>query len=260
MASDPKPTDRCEGDHILLTTGIYKSYKGSGSYALKGFHLSVREGAFLCLIGPNGAGKTTAISILSTLIRPDQGTVLVFGIDALTRPQEIRPHIGVVPQEVALYPTLTVEENLVYFAQMYGLKGDRLKGRVSECLEFVGLKDSAQQRISTCSGGMKRRANLAVGILNNPRLLFLDEPTVGIDAQSRRMILERLSEINRTGTTIIYTTHYIDEVERLCTDVAIIDHGKIVTAGSKKELLSTEKGAKGLEELFFAVTGRELRD
>ncbi len=247
-------------DVALKAEGIYKSYKGAASAALDGIDLLVKRGEFFCLIGPNGAGKTTTISILSTLMKPDRGNVFIFGKDAVASPSKIRPLIGMVPQEIALYPMLTAKENLEYFGKMYGLKGPQLGKRVEECLEFVGLTDKAKQRISSYSGGMKRRANLAVGILNNPMLLFLDEPTVGIDAQSRRMILERLKQINLAGTTLIYTTHYIDEIEQLCTSAAIIDHGKVIVQGTKETLLNMDEGAEGLEALFFSLTGKELRD
>jgi len=222
--------------------------------------ISVNYGEIFGLLGPNGAGKTTAISIMSTLLQPTSGSVIICGIDAIKQPNRIKKLIGLVPQDIALYANLTVRENLRYFGRICGLKGQVLKDRIADCLEMVGLGKKADQLIFTFSGGMKRRANLAAGILHQPRILFLDEPTVGIDAQSRNMILEKLSLLKETGTTMIYTTHYMDEAEQLCDCVAIIDEGHIIAEGSPKQLISRAPGHAGLKDLFLALTGKRLRD
>ena len=247
-------------DKALIVKGLVKIYKGSSDPALSGLDISVNTGEIFGLLGPNGAGKTTAISIMSTLLRPTSGRVTICGIDAIKQPNQIKKLIGLVPQDIALYANLTVRENLSYFGRICGLKGQKLKDRIAECLEMVGLRKKADQLIFKFSGGMKRRANLAAGILHKPRILFLDEPTVGIDAQSRNMILEKLSLLKENGTTMIYTTHYMDEAEELCNRVAIIDEGHIIAKGTPKQLINQPPGHTGLKDLFLALTGKRLRD
>lgn len=197
---------------------------------------SVAEGEIFSLLGPNGAGKTTTISILSTLIRPTSGDAVIGGHSVLKNPMAVKKLIGVVPQEIALYEDLTALENLNFWGKMYGLSGSELSTRVDEVLAQVGLQDRARQRIKTYSGGMKRRVNIGVGLLHQPRLLFLDEPTVGIDPQSRRAILDSVKELNRSGMTILYTTHYMEEAQELSDRVGIIDYGKLIALGTQKEL------------------------
>ena len=248
------------GEKALVVKDLVKIYKGASSPALSGLNIAVDTGEIFGLLGPNGAGKTTAISILSTLLRPTGGSFRICGIDALKHPGRIKGLIGLVPQNIALYAGLTARENLRYFGKICGLKGDRLNDRVQTCLELAGLGNKADQRVSTYSGGMKRRANLAVGIINNPRLLFLDEPTVGIDAQSRNMILEKLSLLKDNGTTLIYTTHYMDEAEQLCERIAIMDEGRIIAEGTPKTLINRPPGHSSLGDLFLALTGKDLRD
>ncbi len=240
----------------LAVRGLVKRYRGNRSPALAGLDLAVAEGAFFGLLGPNGAGKTTAISIMATILKPTSGEVLLFGLPAGRR---VRAWLGLVPQELALYQSLTARENLTFFGRLYGLAGGELRRRIGECLDFVGLADRGRQQVHTYSGGMKRRLNLAAGILHRPRLLFLDEPTVGIDAQSRDLLLDRLTHLNRQGTTMLYTTHYREEAERLCGEVAVLDHGRIIAQGQPAELIR-QGGHANLQELFFALTGRQLRD
>jgi ABC-2 type transport system ATP-binding protein len=172
----------------------------------------------------------------------------------------LRSLFGLAPQEIALYPSLTARENLHYFGSLYGLSGRVLRKRIEECLALVGLSDRDRTRIDTFSGGMKRRANLAAAILHSPRVLFLDEPTVGIDAQSRNLILENLKTLRDDGATIVYTTHYMEEAETLCERVAIMDRGKIVAEGSPRSLVAAMEGCVNLEESFLRLTGRHLRD
>ncbi|EKT4509319.1 ABC transporter ATP-binding protein [Flavobacterium psychrophilum] len=229
-------------------------------YSLSDFTLSIYEGQIFGLLGPNGAGKTTLISMLCGLVKPTSGG---FSIDDLTyakNSSEIKKIIGVVPQEYALYPTLTARENLLYFGSMYSLKGNDLKEKVIESLDLLGLLKFADKRIETFSGGMKRRINLIAGILHNPKVLFLDEPTVGVDVQSKNAIIDYLKKLNKNGTTIIYTSHHLSEAQDFCTDIAIVDRGKIYAEGTPNNLIASTANARNLEDVFIALTGKELRD
>ena len=211
--------------------------KGYGNIkAVGGISFEIQKGEIFGLLGPNGAGKTTTISMLSCLIKPDSGDAFVDGYSILKDSMEVKKRIGVVPQDVSLYPTLSAQENLVFFGEMYGLTGSKLREKVDEVLEVVGLKDRRKEAINKYSGGMKRRINIAVGLLPSPKLLILDEPTVGVDPQSRTNILETLKELNKKGLTILYTSHYMEEVEFLCHRIAIMDLGKIIAIGSLNEL------------------------
>jgi ABC-2 type transport system ATP-binding protein len=244
---------------VLQAEALKKTYPGSAAPALDQCDLTVWEGELFGLLGPNGAGKTTVISLVSTLFKPDSGRMSICGIDARTSPDKVRHMIGLVPQDIALYADLTARENLRYFGRLFGIRRGELTIRIRRCLEWVGLEDRAEQRIATFSGGMKRRINLAIGLLHDPRLLLLDEPTVGIDAQSRNLILERLATLPPKGTTILYTTHYMEEAARLCTRVGIIDAGHMVAQGTPHALLK-ERGVASLGELFLNLTGKHLRD
>jgi ABC-2 type transport system ATP-binding protein len=239
---------------------LVKVYKGSQKPALEGISLEVPEGEIFGLLGPNGAGKTTTISILCGIFPPTKGEVKILGQDIRQHMQEIRHAIGVVPQEIALYPTLTARENLRFIGNMYGLKGKELNNRIEEYLILLGLDKSAKRMINTYSGGMKRRINLIAGILHKPRVLFLDEPTVGIDVQSRAVIMDYLKKLNQEGTTIIYTSHMMQEAEKFCTSLAIIDYGNIIAEGRPKELIGSRPEYTDLENIFLQLTGRHLRD
>jgi ABC-2 type transport system ATP-binding protein len=247
------------GAKILVAQNLGKVYRGAAQPALNKIGISISEGMVFGLLGPNGAGKTTAISIMNTLLRPTSGGVTICGIDAVRYPGRVRKLIGYVPQEVALYHNLTARENFEFFGRLYGLRGKALEMRVSYSIELVGLEESADQRVFTYSGGMKRRANLAAGILHEPKILFLDEPTVGIDPQSRNLILERLATL-KNKTTMVYTTHYMEEAELLCSYVAIMDAGSIIAEGSPDELVAGVPGCSNLEALFINFTGKQLRD
>jgi ABC-2 type transport system ATP-binding protein len=219
---------------ILEVKDLVKKY---GEFtAVNGISFDIQEGETFSLLGPNGAGKTTTISILSTLYSPSGGTATVGGHSVTAEPMEVRKLIGVVPQELALYEDLTARENLIFWGQMYGLSGSLLKARVETVLEQIGLADKAKDRIKTFSGGMKRRVNIGVGLLHKPRLLFMDEPTVGIDPQSRRAILDSVKALNEQGMTVLYTTHYMEEAEELSDRVGIIDHGELIALGTQAEL------------------------
>lgn len=204
--------------------------------AVNGISFDIQEGEIFSLLGPNGAGKTTTISMLSTLFIPTGGDALICGHSITHEPMQVKRAIGIVPQEIALYEDLSALENLRFWGQMYGLSGKSLNVRIDEVLEQIGLKDKAKQRIKTYSGGMKRRVNIGVGLLHRPRLLFMDEPTVGIDPQSRRAILDSVKELNRQGMTVLYTTHYMEEAEELSHRVGIIDHGELIALGTQSEL------------------------
>jgi ABC-2 type transport system ATP-binding protein len=250
--SDPART-------VLAVKDLNKSYPGASSPAVKDLNLTIRKGEIFGLLGPNGAGKTTAISIMSTLMKPASGTVTINGIDAVKLPKEAKKMIGYVPQEIALYAEMSARENLRFLGRVLGLRGTELEDRISECIEFVGLQDSADKRVFNYSGGMKRRANLAAGILNKPEILFLDEPTVGIDPQSRNLILDKLYAM-KTNTTMVYTTHYMGEVEQICSRVAIMDMGRIIVEDTLDQLYCRVPGSTNLEEVFIGLTGKRLRD
>lgn len=219
---------------ILEAQNLVKNY--GNIVAVDDVSFSIEAGEIFSLLGPNGAGKTTTISILSGLIKPTSGEATIAG-HSLTRNQlEVKKAIGVVPQEIALYESLTARENLVFWGQMYGMSGARLKQRVEEALLQIGLTGRADQKVESYSGGMKRRVNIAVGLLHEPSLVFMDEPTVGIDPQSRRSILDTVKDLNKQGMTVLYTTHYMEEAQELSDRVGIIDHGKLIALGTQKEL------------------------
>ena len=219
---------------ILEVKNLVKKY--GDSTAVNGISFDIKEGEIFSLLGPNGAGKTTTISMLSTLYAPTSGEATVGGYSITKEPMAVRNLIGVVPQELALYEDLTARENLVFWGQMYGLSGKALKVRVNEVLEQIGLADKAKNRVKTYSGGMKRRVNIGVGLLHKPSLLFMDEPTVGIDPQSRRAILDSVKALNQQGMTVLYTTHYMEEAEELSDRVGIIDNGVLIALGTQAEL------------------------
>ncbi len=245
---------------IIQITSLSKKYKEADDFSLNNLTLSINEGQIFGLLGPNGAGKTTLISMLCGLIKPTSGSFTISNLMYAENASEIKNIIGVVPQEYALYPTLTAKENLLYFGSMYGLKGKHLKDKVTESLDFLGLLKFADKRVETFSGGMKRRVNLIAGILHNPKVLFLDEPTVGVDVQSKNVIIQYLKQLNNKGTTIIYTSHHLSEAQDFCTDIAIIDRGKIYAQGTPSSLISDTQNAKNLEDVFISLTGKELRD
>jgi ABC-2 type transport system ATP-binding protein len=205
--------------------------------AVNGLSFEVRDGEIFGLLGPNGAGKTTTINMICGVLRPDDGRVLVDGLDMWRQPKAVKRALGVVPQEIAVYEDLTARDNLAFWGSLYGLSGRALRGRVDEALERVGLADRGGDRVATFSGGMKRRLNLCMGLIHEPKFLLLDEPTVGIDPQARLAILEVIRAVARAGTTVLYTTHYMEEAEQLCDRLAIIDHGTILATGSLGELV-----------------------
>ncbi|WP_317899126.1 ABC transporter ATP-binding protein [Aurantibacillus circumpalustris] len=245
---------------IVEIDTLTKTFKGSLEAAVKGVSFTINKNEVFGLLGPNGAGKTTIISILCGLYSPTSGNVKIDGMSLDKNQAEIKQIIGVVPQDIALYPTLTAKENLDFYGAMYGLSGNNLKEKINIWLEKLGLTQAANRKIETFSGGMKRRVNLIASILHEPKILFLDEPTVGVDVQSRNVIIEHLKELNKQGTTIVYTSHHLDEAQYFCTQIAIIDYGKILTHGSPSELVQNTPGCTDLEDVFLSLTKRKLRD
>jgi ABC-2 type transport system ATP-binding protein len=245
---------------IIEIRELTKIYKGSDEPAVNSLSLDIFPNEIFGLLGPNGAGKTTTISILCGLFPATKGRVTIDGINSQTDLEKIKQIIGVVPQDIALYPTLTGRENLTFFGNMYGLYGSELRDKVNHYLAEFGLEKHAGKTVDKYSGGMKRRVNLIAGLLHDPKIIFLDEPTVGIDVQSRVVILNYLKEINKKGVTIIYTSHYMEEAENLCTRVAIIDRGSIIAMGNPQELLAGNPEFKNLENIFIHLTGKDMRD
>ena len=210
--------------------------------AVDGLDLRVEKEEIFGLLGPNGAGKTTMISMLSSILQPDSGSISVLGNDMKTRAGAAKAQIGLVPQELSVYPTITARQNLEFFGGIYGLSGAALKSGIDQCLAMVGLTDRAGDKVDDYSGGMKRRLNIAAGIIHQPKMLFLDEPTVGVDPQSRNFIFEHVESLREQGMTIIYTTHYMEEAERLCDRIGIMDEGKMIALGSSQELVGSLGG------------------
>lgn len=245
--------------YAIRAESLVHRYNKTAIPALNDCSLSVRKGEFYGLLGPNGAGKTTIISILSGLCTPNSGRVTILEMDLERHAKKIKQAIGLVPQDIALYDKLTTRENLAFFGKLYGLGGKQLQNRIAECIEFSALGEHINHRVETFSGGMKRRLNLAAGLLNDPQILFLDEPTVGIDAQSRNLIHKQLLQLNQNGTTILYTTHYMEEAQKLCSRVGIIDSGQLITEGTPGQLLE-QNDSPDLEALFLLLTGKQLRD
>ena len=222
-------------DKAIQVQDLHKSF--GDVHAVQGVSFEVQAGEIFSLLGPNGAGKTTTISMLSCLLEPTQGDALVMGHSIRREPMAVKSVIGVVPQEVALYPDLSARENLVFWGKMYGLRGRALRRRVDEVLEVISLTERQKERVSRFSGGMKRRLNIGIALLHKPQVIIMDEPTVGIDPQSRRNILDNVKELNRQGMTVLYTTHYMEEAQELSDHIAIMDRGKIIACGTHDELV-----------------------
>jgi linearmycin/streptolysin S transport system ATP-binding protein len=246
---------------VIRVEKLRKAY--GQNTAVDGISFEAQPGQIFGLLGPNGAGKTTTISIISGLIEPGSGSVLVDGRPIGPSAAAVKEVMGVVPQEVALYDDLTARENLAFWGSLYGLGGTDLKTRVGTMLDRIGLTERADDRVKAYSGGMKRRLNLAVGLLHSPRVVLLDEPTVGVDPQARISILEVIHEVARAGSTVLYTTHYLQEAEELCDRIAIMDHGRLLAEGSVAELkrmvgegdVLTLRGRFSAEELRRCLEG-----
>lgn len=242
---------------------LHKVYPGGWTAALDGLSLQVKTNQILGLLGPNGAGKTTCINIICGLVRQDRGSVSVFGADVEKDRHRIRQMVGVVPQQIALFGNLTAVENFMYIGRLYGLSDRTIKERSMYLLERLGLAAHADKRVARYSGGMKRRANIIASLLHEPELIILDEPTAGVDVQSRALIHEFLTEYHARGKTILYTSHHLDEAEELCDEVVIVDEGKWVIGGSPKQLIAQtakKTSCKKLEDVFLYYTGHSVRD
>jgi len=245
---------------IAQVVELKKKYKGNNDFAVNNLSFEIKKGEIFGLLGPNGAGKTTTIKIITGILKPTNGNAIVSGYNTITNFKNIKSIIGVVPQDIALYPTLSTFNNLYVFGTLYNIPKIELKNRISKLLKLFGLEDMTNRKVSNLSGGMKRRLNIIVGILHSPKLLIVDEPTAGIDVQSKKFILENLQEINSKGTTILYTSHYMDEAEKFCTNIAIIDKGKLIANNTPKELIMQTDNSTCLEDVFLNLTGRKIRE
>jgi ABC-2 type transport system ATP-binding protein len=247
-------------EEFMVVKDLHKSFKELN--AVNGVSFSIHKGEIFGLLGPNGAGKTTTIRILSTVLETDSGDITIGGHSIRHEAEAVRSIIGVCPQELALYEDLSALDNMVFFGRMAGLEGKEAKAQAMTNLELMGLVERAKGKVSKFSGGMKRRINLAIALMGHPQLLFLDEPTVGIDPQSRNHIYENILGLQKKGMTILYTTHYMEEADRLCNRVAIMDGGQIIAMDTPYQLKSQigppEKVT--LEDVFLKLTGRSLRD
>jgi len=243
-------------ESVVVVQGLVKRY--GDVVAVDDISFEIQEREIFGLLGPNGAGKTTTINVLCTYTEPTAGQVAVGGHSVTAEPEAVKRTIGVVPQDIALYPDLNALENLRFFGRMYDVPKAKLEARIGELLELEGLEEHARRRVEHYSGGMKRRLNLAVGLLSEPRFLMLDEPTVGVDPQSRNAIFENIQALNRQGLTILYTTHYMEEAELLCHRVAIMDEGRIIALDSPQNLINTlgtgiiHIGVKDVDEEMLA--------
>lgn len=248
-------------DIILKTTDLTKKYHNK--VVVDNLNIEIRKGEIFGLLGPNGAGKSTTMNMICGIVRATAGSIELFGKDSWKQKKEVIHKVGYIPQELAIHGNLKAWENVELFTSLYGIKGAALKESVEESLQYVGLLERKQEFAKNFSGGMKRRLNIACAIGHKPDLLIFDEPTVGIDPQSRNFILEKIMESNRNGATVIYTSHYMEEVEEICTRIAIMDNGKIIasgTAGELKRLVRDGDKNITLEEVFLTLTGKKLRD
>ncbi len=241
---------------MIQVTNLSKSF--DELQAVKNISFSIKKGEVFGLLGPNGAGKSTTINMMSTILSSDEGAILIDGNDIKKSPNICKTLIGVVPQEISLYDDFTAYENLLFWGQLYKIPSKELKERIAAILELIGLSERKNDLIKTYSGGMKRRINIASAILHGPKILFMDEPTVGVDPQSRNRIFEIVENLNKEGMTIVYTTHYMEEVERLCNRIAIIDDGEIVAQGTQSELQKESNVKETIEITFQEINSTQV--
>lgn len=246
--------------NAIFFDNVHKQYSSAEKKAVDGLSFSVERGEVFGLLGPNGAGKSTSVMMLCGLTNSDAGNIKVLDIDVSKNSRLVRNKIGVAPQDIALFPTLTANENLSYFGRMYGLSSKEIKVQISNLVERFGLFDKLNKPVQSYSGGMKRRLNLIAALLHSPELLVLDEPTVGVDVQSRSLIIDYLNEINQQGITILYSSHLMDEAERFCHRFGFIDNGKMIATGSMQELKKEHPNCDSLEDIFLKLTGRNVRE
>jgi ABC-2 type transport system ATP-binding protein len=240
---------------MLQAMNLRKTY--GALVAVDDVSLTLENGRILALLGPNGAGKTTTVSMIATIVRPDRGEIRIDGTRLDGDTDAAKRKLGIVPQDLALYEELSARDNLRFFGSLYNIGGAELDRAVAAALEMVGLIDRARDRVKVFSGGMKRRLNLAAGLLHDPDILLLDEPTVGVDPQSRNAIFDNLEQLKKQGKALLYTTHYMEEAERLADRIVVIDHGKVIADDTLQGLT---RGDGTLESAFLALTGRSLRD
>ena len=246
---------------ILKTNDLTKKY--SGKVVVDNLNIEIEEGEIFGLLGPNGAGKSTTMNMICGIVRPTLGNVEFMEKYFRKNHKSLIGELGYIPQELAIHGNLKAWENVELFTSLYGIKGAELKNRIDESLEYVGLLEKRNDYAKTFSGGMKRRLNIACAIGHHPKLLIFDEPTVGIDPQSRNFILDKIKESNKNGATVIYTSHYMEEVEAICTRIAIMDNGKVIATGTSEELkkmVVDDTSSITLEEVFLTLTGKKLRD
>ena len=248
-------------DIILKTKDLTKKY--DNRVVVDNLNLEIQKGEIFGLLGPNGAGKSTTMNMICDIVKPTLGSVEFLGRDFRKNRKELVKKLGYIPQDLAIHGNLKAWENVELFTSLYGIRGEELKNAINESLEYVGLSERKDDYAKSFSGGMKRRLNIACAIGHHPELLIFDEPTVGIDPQSRNFILNRIKESNRKGATIIYTSHYMEEVEAICTRIAIMDNGRIIACGTSEELkklVTNDVDKISLEEVFLTLTGKKLRD
>ncbi len=239
---------------------LHKRYHGALEPALSGLSLSARSGRVTGLLGPNGAGKSTTINILCGLVAPDRGAASIFGKDCINDMAALRKEIGVVPQQIALFGNLTARENMMYIGRLYGLSKADIRERSARLLDRLDMTRHADKRVARYSGGMKRRTNIIASLLHEPSLLILDEPTAGVDVQSRALILDFLEEYHGHGNTVLYTSHLMDEAQKICDEVVIVDDGKYITSGTPAGLIAGTPDCDTLEDVFLHYTGHTVRD
>lgn len=249
------------GEIVLKIEDLTKKYDNKA--VVDSLSIEIKKGEIFGLLGPNGAGKSTTMNMICSIAKPTSGKIELFGKNPQKYKKEVITKIGYIPQELAVHGNLKAWENVELFTSLYGIKGKELKEAVDKSLDYVGLSEKRNMLTKTFSGGMKRRLNIACAIGHHPELLIFDEPTVGIDPQSRNFILEKIKETNRNGTTVIYTSHYMEEIEAICSRIAIMDNGKIIAIGTSEELKRLVKEDNtdiSLEEVFLTLTGKKLRD
>lgn len=244
----------------IETSNLVKQYPGALTPALNGMSLQIDSNKITGLLGPNGAGKTTTINIICGLVAPENGTAKVYGVDCNTDAKSVRSQIGVVPQQIALFPNLSARENFNYIGQLYNINKNFIRERSEDLLKRLDLVKHADKRVNRYSGGMKRRANIIASLLHYPEILILDEPTAGVDVQSRAMILDFIKEYQEMGKTVVYTSHLLDEAEKVCDEVIIIDNGEFVLSGVPRKLVQESNDCNSLEDLFLHHTGHKVRD
>lgn len=245
--------------NVIELYNVSKKYPKATRFSLKDITFSIKQGDKIGIFGPNGAGKTTLMSILCRILPQTSGTVDYKHNDASVDSKQFLHSIGYVPQDFSFYPELTPYQNLMYFGTLYSIPKSELKKRIDELMTVLGLNHVTHKKIHTFSGGMKRRVNLAIGIINNPAILFLDEPTVGVDVQSKNAIMAYLEELNAKGTTVVYTSHHMNEAEHFCNTIVLIDQGELIVQGEIKEVIN-QHNASDLQALFLQLTGSEYRD